>query len=297
MTVAYKHIEVSPVAGALGAEVAGVDLTESLGNEVFSELHDAFMEHLVLFFRGQDITPAQHIAFARRFGEIDPNPFVRPLELETLPDHPEVLNVVKEASDRSMNFGGLWHHDVSHRERPNLGSVLLAREAPAAGGDTMWANQYLAYNTLSDGLKKTLGGMKAVHSTIRDLNDDQLAANYGVKKESVNFASVRRAEDKSEKVEHVHPVIRTHPETGRKCLFVNRSFTQRFDGWTREESLPLLDYLWAHGARPEFTVRWRWQAGDAALWDNRCVLHNAINDYAGQRRVMNRVAIHGDRPY
>jgi taurine dioxygenase len=295
--VAYRHIEVSPVAGALGAEIAGMDLTEPFGNDVFSELHDAFMEHLVLFFRGQTITPAQHVAFARRFGEIDPNPFVRPLELETLPDQPEVLNIVKDASDLSINFGGLWHHDVSHRERPNLGSVLVAREVPKAGGDTLWANQYLAYDTLSEGLKATLETMKAVHSTVRDLNDDQLAANYGVAKDTVNFESVRRAEDKSEKIENVHPVVRTHPETGRKCLFVNRSFTQRFDGWTREESLPLLDYLWVHGARPEFTVRWRWRAGDAALWDNRCTMHNAVNDYAGQRRVMNRVAIHGDRPH
>ncbi len=290
-----NRIAVKPISGALGAEIEGVDLSKPLDNEVFSEIHQALLDHLVVFFRDQAITPAQHVAFARRFGEIDLNPFVRPLELEVLPDHPEVLNVVKEPTE-TLNFGGVWHHDVSYREKPNFGSVLLARESPSHGGDTMWANQYLAYEALSDGLKKTLEGLRAVHSSIRGYDADRMASLYSVKKEDLPEASIRRAVSKAEKAEAVHPVVRTHPETRRKCLFVNRSYTMRFEGWTDEESKPLLDVLYAHSVRPEFTCRFRWRKGSVALWDNRSAMHYALNDYRGQRRVMHRVAIHGDRP-
>jgi taurine dioxygenase len=289
------RIAIKPISGALGAEIEGADLSKPLDNEVFSQVHQALLDHLVVFFRDQEITPAQHVAFARGFGEIDLNPFVRPLELEVLPDHPEVLNIVKEPAE-TLNFGGVWHHDVSYREKPNFGSVLVARESPRHGGDTMWANQYLAYETLSDGLKRMIEGMRAVHSSIRGYDADRMASLYSLKKEELPEASIRRSVEKAEKAEAVHPVVRTHPETRRKCLFVNRSYTMRFEGWTDEESKTLLDVLYAHSVRPEFTCRFRWREGSVALWDNRAAMHYALNDYRGQRRVMHRVAIHGDRP-
>jgi taurine dioxygenase len=294
--MAYRRIGVAPISGALGAEIEGVDLRKDLDNETFAEVHQALLDHLVIFFRDQDITPDQHKAFARRFGEIDLNPFVRPLELETLKGHPEVLEVVKEPGEK-LNFGGLWHHDVSYREKPNFGSVLMCRDAPARGGDTMWSNQYLAYETLSEGMKRTLAGLKAVHSSLRGYDADKLSAFYGIKKDELNEESIKRSIAKAERTESVHPVVRTHPETRKKCLFVNRSFVQHLDGMTVEESMPLLNYLYDHAVRPEFTCRFRWRTNSVALWDNRASMHYALNDYHGQRRVMHRVAIHGDRPF
>ena len=294
--MSYRRIGVNPVSGALGAEIDGVDLSRPLDNEVFAEVHQALLDHLVIFFRDQAISPDQHIAFARRFGEIDLRPFVRPLELEVLPDHPEVLNVVKEPGE-TLNFGGVWHHDVSYREKPNLGSVLIARESPTHGGDTMFANQYLAYQTLSDGMKALLGPLTAVHSSIRGYDGGRLASLYGVGKDELDEGSVKRSIAKAEKAQAEHPVVRTHPDTRKKCLFVNRSYTMRFSGWTDEESRPLLGQLYAHSVKPEFTCRFRWRAGSVAMWDNRAAMHYALNDYRGQRRAMHRVAIHGDRPF
>lgn len=292
----YTRIRVAPISGALGAEIENVDLRRELDNETFAELHRALLDHLVIFFRDQDITPDQHKAFARRFGEIDLNPFVRPLELETLKGHPEVLEVVKEPYDK-LNFGGLWHHDVSYREKPNFGSVLLCRESPTHGGDTMWSNQYLAYETLSVGMKTLLSGLRAVHTSIRGYDLNKIAAYSGVKKDDLNEESIKRSIAKSESAESAHPIVRTHPETRRKCLFVNRAYVLRLDGMTTEESMPLLNFLYDHSSRPEFTCRFRWQKNSIAMWDNRASLHYALNDYQGQRRVMHRVAIHGDRPF
>ena len=289
-------IGVQPIAGTIGAEIEGVDLAKPMDNETFASVHQALLDHLVVFFRDQDLTPEQHVAFARRFGEIDLNPFVRPLELTTLKGHPEILEIVKEASDHSINFGNLWHHDVSYREKPNFGSVIVAREAPSHGGDTLWANQYLAYETLSDAMKEQLSGLKAVHSSMRGYDPERYAEHYRVPKDKLNEASIKRSIEASEKSECEHPVVRTHPETRRKCLFVNRAYTMRFAGMTAGESQPLLNYLYEHAGRLEFTCRFRWRKGSVALWDNRCTQHYALNDYHGQRRVMHRVAIHGDRP-
>ena len=289
-------LETRPIAGALGAEMSGIDLAEPLGNAAFAQVHAALLEHLVLFFPDQDLTPDQQVAFARRFGEIDMQPFVRPLELTTLPGHPEVLEVVKEASDRALNFGGMWHHDVTFRERPDMAQTLYAREVPDAGGDTMWANQYLAYESLSEGMRGMLDGLTAVHATRRQLSEEDYAAYYGIEREQIDFTAVQRAEDAAEKTESIHPAVRTHPETGRKALFVNRAYTRHFDGMTAEESAPLLEFLYDHGGRPELTCRWRWAPGTLAIWDNRCAMHYALNDYHGTRRVMHRVSIHGDRP-
>ncbi len=283
----YRNIEVSPIAGALGAEISGVDLSQPLGNETFAEIRKAFDENLVIFFRDQTITPEQHLEFAGRFGAFDIHPFAA-----GLPDHPEVLPVIKEADDAGTNFGGLWHSDVTFYERPPLGSVLYALDAPAYGGDTMFANQYLAYETLSEGMKEMLDGMTAVHSATRVYGNSGTSVNkYGP---GVKSMKIRTGDDADDTVEH--PVVRVIPETGRKALFLNRTYTIRFSGWTEAESDPLLEYLCNHAVKPEFTCRFRWRDGSIAFWDNRCAQHFALNDYHGQRRAMHRVTIVGERP-
>ncbi len=284
----FKKIDVRPIAGALGAEVQGVDLSSPLDDETFAEVKRAFHENLVIFFRDQQITPQQHVAFAGRFGELDIHPFAKGLD-----DLPEVLPVIKEAEDHAGNFGGTWHSDVTFYEKPALGSVLYALETPAYGGDTMFANMYMAYDTLSDGLKELLEGLTALHNASRSYGVDSRTTRRKAK--GSKSMEIKFGLDAEAMVEH--PVVRTHPETGRKGLFVNHVFTQRFKGWTQEESQPLLDYLYAHAVRPEFTCRFRWRNGSIAFWDNRCVQHYALNDYHGQRREMHRVTICGDRPF
>jgi taurine dioxygenase len=279
-----QTISVKPIAGALGAELAGIDLSQPLPDAAVGEIRKALREHLVIFFRDQHLTPAQHLAFGRHFGELQVHDFV-----EGMDDNKEILEVRKEAHE-TRNFGGGWHTDVSYLERPALGSVLYAREVPEVGGDTMFANQYLAYETLSDGLKKMLDGMTAVHSARRPYGLDAARAREG------NTSSMRFNFSNSAEAEMEHPVVRTHVDTGKKALYVNRNFTIRFKNMTEAESAPLLDYLCDHAARPEFTCRFRWQRNSIAFWDNRCTQHNAINDYHGQRRVMHRVTIEGERP-
>ncbi len=284
------EIEVEPLTSALGAEIRGIDLSEALSNTELNAIHQAFLENQVIFFRDQNITPEQHLGFARKFGELDIHPFAAGLD-----DYPEIMPVVKEAEDTvSINFGGTWHSDVTFYEKPALGSVLYALDVPQSGGDTLFSNMYLAYETLSDGLRETLDGMQAVHNASRSFG---LNSRTTLRSREGGDVSMRvRADEEAEK-EVVHPVIRTHPETGRKLLFVNYNFTQRFVGWTKEESEPLLTYLWDHAARPEFTCRFRWRKGSIAFWDNRCTQHLALNDYHGARREMHRVTICGDKPY
>ncbi len=287
--MAKSDIRIERLTSALGAEIHGIDLSNSLSNAEVDAIHQAFLDNQVIFFRDQSITPEQHLRFARLFGELDIHPYAAGLE-----QYPEIMPVVKEAEDHvSINFGGTWHSDVTFYEKPALGSVLYAIDVPEAGGDTMFANMYLAYDALSDGLKETLDGLRAVHSASRSFGLNSrttLRSNEGGDV-SMNV----RASDEAD-AEVVHPVVRTHPETSRKLLFVNFNFTQRFAGWTREESEPLLTYLWDHAARPEFTCRFRWRKGSIAFWDNRCTQHLALNDYHGHRREMHRVTICGDRP-
>lgn len=272
-----------PLAGAIGAEIAGVDLSRPLDNVRWAAVHQAFLDHQVIFFRDQTLTPDQLKAFARRFGELDIHPQYKPID-----GHPEVLEFLKDV-DATKNVGGIWHSDVTFYERPALGSMLYALEIPVFGGDTMFANQYLAYETLSDGLKRLLGGLKAVHSDGFQSSPEAQAA-YNEK------SSTKLYNPTTEPTENVHPVVRTHPETGRKALYVNPVFTVRFDGMTAEESKPLLDHLCRHAVRPEFTCRFRWSQGAVAMWDNRCTQHFAINDYNGHRRRMHRVTVRGERP-
>lgn len=277
-------IAVERMAGALGAVISGVNLAEPLGDNAIGKIRHALLEHQVIFFHDQHLTPEQHLAFGNRFGELQIHEFV-----EGSPLDPRIIEVRKEPED-TRNFGGGWHTDVSYLDRPALGSVLYAREVPSYGGDTMFASQYLAYETLSDGMKAMLEGMTAIHSARRPYGVEA-ARRYANGSSSMTYLHSETAHGEVE-----HPVIRIHAETGRKSLYVNATFTLRFKDMTEEESAPLLEYLWQHAVRPEFTCRFRWRNNSIAFWDNRCVLHNAINDYHGERRLMHRVTIEGERP-
>ena len=276
----YKHIEVRPISGALGAELGGVDMAKELDAEVVSEVRQALLDHLVIFLRGQTATPVQQLAFAKKFGE----PVEYP-QLKGLAECPYVTPVVKLEHERN-NFGGIWHSDTTYLQVPPMGSMLLAREVPPYGGDTMFANQYLAYEALSDGLKQTLDGLIGVSSSAK--------ADVTKTREDALKQAGERATPKV--LEAEHPLVRTHPETGRKALYTSVAHTARIKGWTEKESLPLLEFLWAHQVKPEFTCRFQWQVGSLAFWDNRCAMHNPINDYHGFRRVMHRITLAGDKP-
>ena len=280
MNAPLERIQVTPVSPAVGAEIAGVDISQTLDDQTVAEIRAALLEHLVVFFRGQILTPESLLAFARRFGTLSRYPFVKGMD-----DYPDVVEVVKR-EDEIHNFGGIWHSDTTYLDCPPLGSVLYAVEIPPVGGDTLFANMYLAYETLSDGMKEFLDGLKAVNSAQK--------ADAAVGR--LKRASERPGGEDPSAVEAVHPIVRTHPETGRKALFVNRGHTVKIDGFTEEESRPILEYLYAHQTRPEFTCRFRWTPGAVAFWDNRPAQHNAINDYQGHRRVMHRVTLAGDRP-
>jgi taurine dioxygenase len=274
----YRHIEVRPIAGALGAELHGVDLATDLDDDVVGEIRAAWLEHLVVFFRGQKLTPAQQIAFARRLGE----PIEYP-QLKGLPDYPIITPVMKLEHERH-NFGGVWHSDTTYLERPPMASMLYAREIPPYGGDTEFANQYLAYEALSEGMRHTLDGLTGISSSLK-------ADASKTREDRLKAAGVEQKTLVAE-----HPVVRTHPETGRKALYLNVGHTTKFKGWTERESQPLLDFLFQHQTRPEFTCRFNWAVDSLALWDNRCAMHNPINDYHGFRRVMHRITLAGDKP-
>ena len=286
--MAIPNIGIQPISGALGAEIEGIDLAKSMSAETFSKVRAALHDNLVIFFRDQSITPEQQLAFARRFGTIETHAYAKGLD-----GHPEILPVVKETDDRAANFGGIWHSDVSFHEVPPMGQILYAREVPEAGGDTIFANMYMAYETLSDGMKDMLQGLKVIHTGQRSYG----ASNSQVTLRQSQFSrsmDVQVKEDAESEI--AHPLVRTHPETGRKSLFVSAISMQRFDGMTHDESRPLLNFLTAHARRPEFTCRFRWQNKSVAFWDNRCTQHYALNDYHGHRREMHRVTIAGERP-
>lgn len=276
-----SSLEVKPLAGGLGAEILGVDLRAPLDAGDWRSIDAAFAAHGVVFFRDQDLTPDQHIAFAGHFGPINVNRFFTPVA-----GHPQIAEVRKEPHHRK-NIGEVWHTDHSYDEIPALGSVLLAREVPEVGGDTMFANMYLAYETLSEGYRRMLDGLRAVHSS-RHIFGPQ-AAYHG------NDLKDRLANADLAVQDAVHPVVITHPTTGRKALYVNPNFTVGIEGWSAEESRALFDHLFRHAVRPEFTCRFRWRNGSIAVWDNRCTWHLAINDYHGHRRLMHRITIDGVR--
>jgi taurine dioxygenase len=273
-------LQVRKIAGALGAEIHGIDLSAALSGDAVDEIRGALLEHLVIFFRGQDLTPAQFLAFAVAMGKPVEYPFVK-----GIPGWPEIIQVMKLEHERH-NFGGIWHTDTAYLQEPPMGSMLLAREVPPAGGDTLFANQYLAYETLSPGMRRLAESLTGVNSSakadVTKTREDRLRTDGRDDARTEYFAE--------------HPVVRTHPETGRKALYVNIAHTVRFRDMTEEESAPLLGYLFQHQVRPELTCRFQWAPGSIAFWDNRCTLHNPVNDYHGYRRLMHRITLAGDRP-
>ena len=273
-------IEVRRIAGSLGAEIYGVDLSQPLSPTTAAGIRAAWLEHLVVFFHDQTLTPEQFLRFAGTLGE----PMEYPL-LKGLPDFPEITEVKKLEHERA-NFGGIWHSDTTYLERPPMGSMLYAREVPPFGGDTLFANQYLAFETLSAGMQRMLDGMFALSSSAK--------ADATKTREDRMKTQAREAVPAEYLAEH--PVVRTHPETGRKALYVNVAHTVRFKDMTDEESAPLLGFLFQHQVRPDLTCRFRWRVGSLAFWDNRCTQHNPVNDYHGYRRLMHRITLAGDTP-
>jgi alpha-ketoglutarate-dependent sulfate ester dioxygenase len=271
----WSHLRVRPCSATIGAEVEGVDLTSVLDEEVVRELRQALLDFKVLFFRDQRLTPDQHVAFARRFGDLELHPFI-----PANPDHPELVRFEKTAE--VGGYENVWHTDVTWRREPSMGAVLHAVEVPAAGGDTLVADMAAAYDGLDDELKERIDGLVAEHDfaqafghTLDDAARDEMRATH---------PPVR------------HPVVRTHPETGRRTLFVNAVFTTHVVGLPEEESRALLQVLTAEAATVEYQCRFRWTEHSVAFWDNRAVQHYASSDYWPERRVMERASIVGDRP-
>jgi taurine dioxygenase len=277
-------MEIQPLSGTLGAEIRGVDLSRELSNSETADIHGAFLTHKVLFFRGPELSPQQQLRVARIFGEPGVYPFIKGLD-----EVPEVIEILKTENDK-VNFGGSWHSDTAYMPEPAMGTVLHAVEVPASGGDTLFANMVAAYDALSDGMKAMLEGLRGVNDSDALYGGSRAAAMAkldGMAKNNVVQAQGYVSE---------HPIVRTHPQTGAKGLYLSRSHTRRFAGMTEAESRPLIEFLADHAVRPEFTCRVRWERGAVTVWDNRVTQHFALNDYQGKRRRMRRVTLKGDRP-
>ena len=273
-----SNILINPTSGSMGVEIHNVDLSNELSDSLFSEIRETFIEHGLIFFRDQELTPDDHLRFAKRWGEININRFFAKVE-----GYDQIAEVRKDA-DQKINIGGAWHTDHSYDQIPAMGSILLAKETPKIGGDTLFANMYRAYETLSNGMKKTLETMKACHSS-RHV--------FGAHTGYAEASSQRISNPELATQDAIHPVIITHPESKRKALYVNPEFTVNFEGWTVEESKPLLDYLAEHTTQQENTTRFQWKPGSIAFWDNRCTWHFALNDYPGETRLMHRITVEG----
>ena len=273
-------MKVQPIAGALGAEIQGVDLRTPLSSDLAAAIRQALLDHLVIFFRNQDLSPEQYMRFAEAMGQPVEYPFVKGLD-----GFPNIIEIKKLEHERS-NFGGVWHSDTTYLQEPPMGSMLLARQIPPYGGDTLFASQYAAYEALSDTMQRLLDGLQGINSSakadVSKTREDRLKSD-GKASAPKDFTNS-------------HPVVRTHPETGRKALYVNVAHTSGIEGLTDAESASLLNFLFQHQVKPEFTCRWAWKKDDIAFWDNRCTQHNPINDYHGYRRVLNRITLKGDKP-
>ena len=276
-------IKIKRLAGSMGAEISGVDLSQPLANEQLVDIHQAFLDHLMNYFRDQTLSPKAQVSLARHFGKPAIYPFLKGLD-----GIPEVNALIKTEDDTHA-FGATWHSDTAYKECPDLGTLLYAVEVPETGGDTLFANAHHAYDALSPGMKKMLNGLIGVFNSEKGYAGGR-AAKIG------KLGEMGKAVIPTETFEAEHPIVRTHPETGRKALYISRSHTLRFKDMTREESDPLINYLSDHIVRPEFQCRLRWEPGTLAIWDNRSTQHHALNDYQGQRRHMHRVTIEGDRP-
>jgi taurine dioxygenase len=281
----YRHVRVHPYTGVAGAVLEGVDLASELDDDVIAEIRRALLDHGVLFFRRQSLTPEEQVRFSRRFGPFSPVPFIEPVA-----EHPEVIAVVREASEQQgFTFGGLWHSDFSFLPEPPMGSILHAIEVPPYGLDTLWASQYRALDTLSPGLRDTLRRLRAVHSAVNA---------YSPKMQRVHdqFVGMTVHTDETATRMQEHPAVRVHGETGRETLFVNAQYTVGIaDFWPQEAKL-LLDHLFQHSTQHGFTCRWSWEPGDVAFWDNRCLQHMVMADVSGYRRVMHRTTVAGEPP-
>ncbi len=281
-----NEIVVRPVTPHCGADVTGADLSAPT-DDVMTVLRDALAAHSVLFVRDQDLSPDAQVALTREFGDVLRVPYIQHMD-----DHPDVIAVLKEADEKRIStFGGTWHSDFSFLEEPPSLTLLHAVELPLVGGDTLWSSQYAAYDALSPGMQRLLDPLRAV----------QTAWPHGTRGPGPNAAVSRSVvmtrNDPDADREVLHPVVRVHPVTGRKALFVNPVYTQWFEGMTEAESKPLLQFLFEHATQPEFTCRLHWTPGTLAIWDNRSLLHLAINDYDGSRRLLHRTTVAGDRPF
>jgi len=265
------QIIIKRLTGAIGAEVRGVNLNQPLDESTFATIHQAFLDHCMLVFRGQFLEPETQAIFAHRWGKVFHAPYLKQLEM---PDHSEVMAQVNRGKAYAFTTEQ-WHSDLSFMSAPPAHSILAARVIPETGGDTMFANQYVAYETLSEGMKRLLGELRAWH------RGTKLAALSGIEDSAPPQS---------------HPVVRTHPETGRKGLYINRLYTYCIEGLTEDESRGLLDFLFEHICRPDFTYRHQWAAGDVLMWDNRCTVHYAVHDYGEAPRVMHRTTVAGEVP-
>ena len=272
-------LTIKKLSGGIGAEIGGIDLAHASDAEI-AAIRRVWLEHNVVFFRDQNLPPADFLALARRFGTPVEYPFIKGID-----GFSEIIPVLKLPDER-VNFGGIWHTDTSYLEVPPAATMLVAREVPSHGGDTLFASMYLAYEALSVGMKRLLDGLICISSS----------AKADVSRTREDRVRDGKRDDAKTLYEAAHPVVRTHPETGRKALYVNVAHALRFVDMTVEESAPLLGFLFDHQIRPEFTCRFQWSAGALAIWDNRCTLHNPINDYHGQLRSMHRITLAGDRP-
>ena len=279
-------MKVKKIAGALGAEISGVDLSAGVPDALAADIRQVFLEHQVIFLRGQNLSPAQFLAFAQAMGQPIEYPFVKGID-----GFPHIIEVKKLAHEK-INFGGIWHSDTTYLAVPPMGSMLLAREVPPYGGDTLFANQYLAYESLSCTMKRLLAGLMGISSSakadVSKTREDRI-------KESDKTDGSGSAKS-PQQFQALHPIVRTHPETGRKALYVNVAHTAGIDGMSDAESAPILNFLFAHQVKPEVTCRFVWEPDSIAFWDNRCTQHNPVNDYHGFRRVMHRITLQGEKP-
>ena len=276
----FLSINVKPLSGYVGVEIDGINL-KKISEEQFVEIKMAFGEYGVIFFRNQSLLPQEEITFAEYWGKININRFFTNLE-----GYPKIALVSKEP-DQKKNIGGSWHTDHTYDLEPAMGSILFAHQVPKNGGDTMFSSMYAAYESLSDGLKDTLKNLYGIHSSRHVFGKSRAERNDDTVGRIINSDQANQ--------DAIHPVIITHPETGRKALFVNPTFTLGFQGWSDEESKSLLQYLYSHATKPEFTCRFKWEEGSIAFWDNRSTWHLAVNDYHGERRLMHRITIDGTR--
>lgn len=273
-------MKIAPIAGAIGAEITGLDLREPVSESTSAALRQALLRYKVVFLPNQPLAPQGFLEVARTFGQPIEYPFVRGIE-----GFPEIIEVKKLEHER-VNFGGVWHSDTTYLEIPPMATLLLSREVPPQGGDTMFANQVTAYEALSDTMKRLLQGLRGISSS----------AKADVSKTREDRLRTDGKSSAASSYEAMHPIVRTHPETGEKALYVNVAHTVGIEGLTDDESAPLLRFLFEHQIKPEFCCRWRWPADCIAIWDNRAAMHYPVNDYHGYRRVMHRITLAGTRP-